>query len=215
PTNTKRITNDFRGTWKNHHGIDIADSGTRPIYASAAGRVSNSYMSTSYGECIMIVHTINGQIWETLYAHMRKGSRKVKTGQIVKQGQKIGIMGSTGDSTGQHLHFELHKGRWNMQKSNAVHPLQYLEKDLYPSQAIRTYTVKSGDTLSHIAKRYGTSVAHLSKINNIPNPNFIRVGQKIKLNNEKSTLLVGQKVKIKPSAKNYTRTQGKTVPIPS
>lgn len=68
----------------------------------------------------MIVHTINGQTWETVYAHMRAGSHRVSVGQQVKQGQVTGIMGNTGHSTGQHLHFELHKGRWNINKTNAV-----------------------------------------------------------------------------------------------
>src|SRR5690625_4914149 len=113
PTTTKRITSKFRDNRKNHHGLDIAQTGHHEIYASADGKVSNSYTSTTYGECVMIVHNINGVTWETLYAHMRPGSRKVKSGQNVKQGQVIGVMGNTGNSTAQHLHFELHKGRWN------------------------------------------------------------------------------------------------------
>nr|MBS9407609.1 M23 family metallopeptidase [Streptococcus oralis] len=75
-----------------------------------------------------IVHTINGVTWETVYAHMRSGSRTVKQGDYVTQGQTIGVMGNTGQSSGQHLHFELHKGRWDINKSNAVNPLDYLEK---------------------------------------------------------------------------------------
>lgn len=128
PTTTKRITSNFRDTRKNHHGLDIADPGTHPIYAAAAGEVTRSYTSASYGECIFILHEINGQTYETVYAHMRSGSRKVNEGQSVKRGQEIGTMGNTGNSTGQHLHFEVHKGRWNMQKSNAVNPLDYLGK---------------------------------------------------------------------------------------
>ena len=78
----------------------------------------------------MIVHTIDGVTWETVYAHMRSGSRTVNVGDYVTQGQTIGVMGNTGDSSGQHLHFELHKGGWNINKSNAVNPLDHLEKDL-------------------------------------------------------------------------------------
>ena len=69
------------------------------------GQVSRSYFSTSYGECIMIVHNINGVTWETVYAHMRSGSRTVKQGDYVTQGQTIGVMGETGQAYGQHLHF--------------------------------------------------------------------------------------------------------------
>ncbi|MGP7816207.1 M23 family metallopeptidase [Niallia sp. 01092] len=127
PTTATTISNPFQitGTHK-HYGIDFAQNGTNNIYASADGTVSQSFYSNSYGECIMILHNINGQVYETVYAHLRKGTRKVNTGQKVKQGQVIGIMGSTGDSTGQHLHFELHKGRWNGSKSNAVNPMNYI-----------------------------------------------------------------------------------------
>lgn len=123
-----RITSRFRDSRKDHHGVDISKSGVVTIKAAAAGTVTRSYRSTSYGECVMIVHNINGQTWETVYAHMRTGSRRVKVGDHVKQGQAIGLMGNTGRSTGQHLHFEIHKGRWNITKSNAVDPLQYIGK---------------------------------------------------------------------------------------
>jgi murein DD-endopeptidase MepM/ murein hydrolase activator NlpD len=121
-----RLTSGFGGA-RHHMGIDIAQSGNVPIRAAADGTVSRSYYSASYGECVMIVHNINGVTYETVYAHMRKGSRTVRVGQNVKQGQVIGYMGSTGDSTGQHLHFEIHKGRWNVQKTNAVNPLNYIK----------------------------------------------------------------------------------------
>lgn len=54
---------------------------------------------------------------------MRDGSRLVNAGDVVSKGQRIGTMGNTGDSTGQHLHFELHKGPWNQAKSNAINPI--------------------------------------------------------------------------------------------
>lgn len=124
----ERVTSHFRSNRKNHHGVDFAQSGYHEIKAVASGTVSRSYSSTSYGECIMIVHNVDGVIYESVYAHMRKGSRKVYEGQTIKKGQVIGVMGNTGDSSGQHLHFELHKGRWNINKSNAVDPLDYLGK---------------------------------------------------------------------------------------
>ncbi|MDR4173518.1 M23 family metallopeptidase [Bacillus nitratireducens] len=128
PTDTTRVTSGFRGSRPDHHGVDLAEAGYHPIYAAANGQVSRSYPSSSYGECIMIVHTIDGVTWETVYAHMRSGSRTVKVGDYVTQGQTIGVMGNTGQSEGQHLHFEMHKGRWNDSKSNAVNPLDYLGK---------------------------------------------------------------------------------------
>ncbi|WP_145930535.1 M23 family metallopeptidase [Bacillus nitratireducens] len=128
PTDTTRVTSGFRGSRPDHHGVDLAEAGYHPIYAAANGQVSRSYLSSSYGECIMIVHTIDGVTWETVYAHMRSGSRTVKVGDYVTQGQTIGVMGNTGQSEGQHLHFEMHKGRWNDSKSDAVNPLDYLGK---------------------------------------------------------------------------------------
>jgi murein DD-endopeptidase MepM/ murein hydrolase activator NlpD len=64
-----------------------------------------------------------------LYAHLRENSRLVQAGDVVMQGEQIGWMGNTGRSTGQHLHFELHKGPWNQERSNAVNPLNYLPNE--------------------------------------------------------------------------------------
>ncbi len=68
----------------------------------------------------MIAHSINGQTYTTVYAHL--SSRSVGDGAVVSKGQQIGLMGNTGDSYGQHLHFELHRGPWNAAKSNAINP---------------------------------------------------------------------------------------------
>jgi murein DD-endopeptidase MepM/ murein hydrolase activator NlpD len=121
------ITSKFGKRWgKFHYGVDIAAKGLVPIVAAADGVVTRSYYSSTYGEVIMIRHNIGGKIYETVYAHMRKGSRKYQAGQYVKKGAVIGYMGSTGRSTGQHLHFEIHVGGWNTRKSNAVDPLQFI-----------------------------------------------------------------------------------------
>ncbi|MBM7585860.1 murein DD-endopeptidase MepM/ murein hydrolase activator NlpD [Bacillus pakistanensis] len=175
-----RVTSNFgydilNGVARNHHGVDFAQGGTVKILAAAAGRVSKSYRSTSYGEVVFIVHEIGGQIYETVYAHMRSGSRKVGAGERVKQGEMLGYMGNTGFSTGQHLHFELHKGRWNYAKSCAVDPLDYIGKS--PSDY---HTVKSGDTLWEIAKDNGMSVNELKSLNGLTS-NVIHPGDKLKL----------------------------------
>ncbi|KWW20830.1 peptidase M23 [Peribacillus simplex] len=109
---------------KQHAGIDIAASGTVPVVAAADGVVSRSYHSSTYGNVVFVTHSIGGQQWTTVYAHLR--SRQVSEGAVVAKGQQVGIMGNTGHSFGQHLHFELHKGAWNYSKSNAVNPLNYI-----------------------------------------------------------------------------------------
>lgn len=101
---------DFRGS-EFHPGIDIAPSAGTPVVAAADGVVFRSYLSSSYGNCVMITHYINGQMYTTVYAHMQ--NRAVSDGQVVHGGQVIGHVGSTGDSTGPHLHFEVYKGQWN------------------------------------------------------------------------------------------------------
>ena len=127
PSDCRNITSPFDDpTRTDHYGVDFACAGTWEIYASAAGTVTRSDYSSSYGEVIYILHNINGQEYETVYAHLQTGSRTVSLGDTVSQGQVIGIMGNTGDSSGQHLHFELHVGRWNDAKSNAVDPIPYL-----------------------------------------------------------------------------------------
>ncbi|MFD3446194.1 murein hydrolase activator EnvC family protein [Microbacteriaceae bacterium 4G12] len=118
------ITSGFMSDGRNHPGVDIAASGNVPIYAAADGVVIRSYLSTSYGNAVFISHRINGKTYTTVYAHM--SSRAVSEGQVVKQGQQVGVMGSTGESTGQHLHFELHNGEWNEHKTNAIDPQQYI-----------------------------------------------------------------------------------------
>lgn len=119
------VTSQMGTRWNRQHaGIDIAASGTVAIVAAADGVVSRSYYSSSYGNVVFISHSIGGQLYTTVYAHM--SSRKASTGQVVAKGQLIGYMGNTGHSYGQHLHFEVHKGPWNAAKSNAVNPLNYV-----------------------------------------------------------------------------------------
>ncbi|OSY01516.1 peptidase M24 [Bacillus cereus] len=108
----------------NHKGIDIAASGTVPIVAAADGVVIRSELSSSYGNVVYLSHRINGKTYTTVYAHM--SSRSVSNGQTVKQGTQLGFMGNTGQSYGQHLHFELHLGEWNVGKTNAVDPSPYI-----------------------------------------------------------------------------------------
>lgn len=101
-----------------HRGQDIAGSGA--ISAAQSGTVVTATYHASFGYYVVINHgTINGVTVETLYAHMQPGLL-VAPGQTVSQGQQIGIMGTTGDSTGVHLHFEVHEN------GGLVDPLNYI-----------------------------------------------------------------------------------------
>jgi len=104
-----------------HAGVDIANRAAVPIVAAADGVVIRSYLSSTYGNCIFVSHSINGQVYTTVYAHMT--TRMVGSGAVVKKGQQIGVMGNTGASHGQHLHFELHKGPWTQDKRFAINPV--------------------------------------------------------------------------------------------
>jgi len=116
------FTSGYGQRWgKLHGGIDIANRAANvPIIASAGGTVIRSYYSSSYGNAVFISHNINGKIYTTVYAHM--DSRFVKSGQVVSKGQQIGYMGNTGQSTGKHLHFEIHDGAWK----NPINPMTLL-----------------------------------------------------------------------------------------
>lgn len=94
-----------------HQGVDMLTGGGNPIFAAAAGVVRISQESYGgYGVAVTIDHVINGQSVNTLYGHMTYGSRQVVPGQYVEAGQIIGLVGSTGRSTANHLHFETRIG---------------------------------------------------------------------------------------------------------
>ncbi|MCY1692216.1 peptidoglycan DD-metalloendopeptidase family protein [Exiguobacterium sp. SL14] len=110
-----------------HNGVDFSGSVGSPIVAAAAGTVITASGGGPYGNHVMISHFLDGQVYTTVYAHM--SSLSVHAGQTVSQGQQIGTLGSTGNSTGPHLHFELHVGGYQYSASsplNAVNPLAYL-----------------------------------------------------------------------------------------
>jgi murein DD-endopeptidase MepM/ murein hydrolase activator NlpD len=103
-----------------HTGIDIGASYGASVMAADGGVIIISEYSPSYGHYIVISH---GNGMTTLYAHLSK--RLVKEGDKVTQGQKIGLIGSTGNSTGPHLHYEISKN------GSRVNPLTYYDSSTY------------------------------------------------------------------------------------
>lgn len=98
-------THPVTGKYNNHSGADIAAPGGTEVRSVQAGVViTSAYSPSLWGEYVVISH---GNGMTTLYAHMRRGSRKVKEGDVVSKGQLLGLVGSTGLSTGNHLHLTL------------------------------------------------------------------------------------------------------------
>jgi murein DD-endopeptidase MepM/ murein hydrolase activator NlpD len=111
-------------TTKMHEGLDFAAPHGTPIYATADGTITTAGSTgNGYGNHVVINH---GYGYETLYGHMVRV--KVSAGETVKRGQVIGWVGSTGKSTGPHLHYEVHK---NNQK---IDPIYFFYNDLTPEQ---------------------------------------------------------------------------------
>lgn len=120
-----RVTTEFGGTQNvngiistGHKGIDIAIAGGTPIYAAHNGTVAATTGHSSYGNVVMID---NGDGISTLYAHMQ-GPAIVGVGQTVTQGQVIGYVGSTGNSSGNHLHFEVRVNGVRQNPRNYISP---------------------------------------------------------------------------------------------
>lgn len=110
-------THPITGRQHLHGGIDIAAPNGTPIMASKAGVVVISQYGSSYGNYVVISHPDGTR---TLYAHMSQ--RNVSAGDTVRQGQTVGLVGSTGSSTGNHLHFETWTGS---SSSSRVNPMQF------------------------------------------------------------------------------------------
>ena len=116
--------NPVSGINKLHAGIDIAAAGGTPIYAAASGYVQVAgWSSGGYGNYVIIYHgkMSDGVAYTTLYGHMKAVA--TTAGKYVQQGELIGYVGSTGNSTGNHLHLEVWKGG---SKANAVNPRGYI-----------------------------------------------------------------------------------------
>lgn len=111
PINGARLSSSFGnrkhpilGYTKLHTGTDFAAPSGTPIMASGAGKITRARWCGGGGNCVKIKHN---STYETIYAHMKNFARGIKEGRRVKQGQIIGYVGSTGMSTGPHLHYEV------------------------------------------------------------------------------------------------------------
>ena len=120
PINGARISSGYGyrkhpilGYTKLHKGIDFAAPYGTPVYAAGSGTIQYAGWFSSFGKYVKIAHNSS---YKTAYAHLSKIPSSIKKGRRVKQGDVIGYVGSTGRSTGPHLHYEVHKG------SKAINP---------------------------------------------------------------------------------------------
>lgn len=116
------VSSEFGKRWGGYHnGIDIAADKGKPIYAAAPGEVAYSGSGLrGYGNVVFLRHD---QSTISIYAHNKRN--KVRKGQKVKRGQLIALLGSTGRSTGPHIHFEIRKGK------KSVNPRKVLPKSRF------------------------------------------------------------------------------------
>jgi murein DD-endopeptidase MepM/ murein hydrolase activator NlpD len=151
PINGARLSSSFGmrkhpidGFNKMHRGTDFAAPKGTPIMASGNGIVKKAGWCGGGGNCVKIKHN---STYETVYAHMSKFARGIKKGVRVKQGQTIGYVGSTGKSTGPHLHYEVivNGKRVNSQKlklpSGKI--LKGKDRELFETSKIKLNVLKS------------------------------------------------------------------------
>jgi len=126
PLKYKRISSKFQRkrlhpilkTWKPHRAVDYAAKRGTPVYSVASGVIQHRKRMGALGN---VVHIKHGSNYVTVYGHLSKFSRGLKPSSKVKKGQVIGYVGSTGRSTGPHLHYELrYKG---VRRNPLTHPL--------------------------------------------------------------------------------------------
>jgi murein DD-endopeptidase MepM/ murein hydrolase activator NlpD len=174
-----------------HYGVDLKLQTGDPVMSAFSGMVRISSYNPSFGHVVVVRHH-NGL--ETLYAHLSK--RMVEPGDLIEAGDTLGLGGNTGRSYGSHLHFEvrfldqpidptevfdlangtlkartfdIHKGTF-----------EAIVKARAEASARKYHVVRNGDTLSAIARRYGTSVNTLCKLNGLRQTSIIRPGQRLR-----------------------------------
>ena len=183
------VTSAYGWRWgRMHKGIDLKLYVGDTVRAAFTGKISTTaYQARGYGYYVKIRH-INGL--ETVYGHLSR--ILVKPNQVVKAGDPIALGGNTGRSTGPHLHFETKLMGMTINpaeifdfKNQVAHTDTYMfYKKKQQNSAVNSYAthrIKSGESLSTIAKKYRTTVTQLCRLNGIKSNKILRVGSVIRV----------------------------------
>lgn len=209
PISTRQVTSHYgyrHSFGRMHYGTDLKLSTGDTVRAAFSGKVRvKSYEGGGYGNYVVIRHP-NGL--ETVYGHMSRSI--VREGTVVRAGDPIGLGGSTGRSTGPHLHFEARfmgipidpsdlfdfhagvprfdvfafvKGAYRTPRSHAVASAVAKPKKSGESneEQFKTHRIKKGDTISAIARHYGVSVAKLCHTNGIKQNAKLSIGRTLRI----------------------------------
>jgi len=181
------ITSNF-GDGRNHSGLDIDLQVWDTVVSAFEGVVRIARTHGGYGRVVVIRH-YNGL--ETLYAHLHR--IKVVTGQKVRAGELLGLGGSSGRSSGSHLHFE---ARFKGKPLNPRNFIDYRNNELVNDtvvlnktrwsysvvpKGLKYHRVVKGEFLYLISKQYGISISRLCELNGITRNSILRVGQKLRI----------------------------------
>lgn len=172
-----------------HYGVDLDLDRGDTVYAAFDGKVRYArYNGGGYGNLVVLRH-YNGA--ETYYAHL--SSFLVDTNAYVRAGDAIGLGGSTGRSSGAHLHFEVRylgnaidpQKVIDFETGELISPDMEVHSDVFAykkeMRARKYHRVRSGDTLSALARRYHTSVNSICRLNGISRNSIIRIGQNLRV----------------------------------
>lgn len=185
----KHVTSNFGfRKWRHHYGIDLKVHKGDTVKCAFDGVVRiTRYQRRGYGYYTVVRHS-NGL--ETLYGHLAKFI--AKQGDTLKAGDPVGMGGSTGRSTGYHLHFEVRY------LGNPINPNDIIDFENHVAKnrvfvltadnfeykkeidKIRYWTVRKGDTLGRIAQRTGVSISKLCSLNGITRNTVLRIGRRLR-----------------------------------
>jgi len=171
-----------------HYGIDVKLYTKDSVFNAFDGIVRVSKYSKTYGHVVVVRH-FNGL--ETLYSHLSK--RLVTPNQPVRSGEVLGLGGNTGRSYGSHLHFEVRYFGEPINPNDIIdfenfcvkNDTLYLNQQnfeyLIEARKAKYYTIRSGDTLSKIARRHGTTIRTLCRLNNMKETTILRIGRRLRV----------------------------------